>query len=168
MTLHARWTVFLAIAALVAAAAPTGAQNAVQDQGLGPLNGTWEGELAVVDYRNMAEPDRSKLSPTTWRRLVIQEAAAKVFYKTKEGEVREVKPGAFRVQRHLSNAVVTAIDSGQDKDGTWVETWLFAVTQKDRTTLTVEAARLVNNVNLPLTVPYSKFALAWAGELQRK
>jgi hypothetical protein len=56
----------------------------------------------------------------------------------------------------------------RDNEGTWVETWVFAVTQKDRETLIAGFLRLVNNNDLPLSVDHSKFSGAETGELQRK
>ena len=35
----------------------------------------------------------------------------------------EVKPGKFKVERTATNMIAFAIDSGEDKDGVWVETW---------------------------------------------
>lgn len=131
------------------------------------FNGTWEGQLSPVDSRDLRTTDRSKLAPATVQ-LIIEEPDARVFAKSADGKLEEVKPGEFKVARRISNGAIMAIDSGTDDDGTWVETWLFAVTAKDKDTLLVELVRQVNNVNLPLTTDYSKFANTWAGELKRK
>lgn len=79
-----------------------------------------------------------------------------------------MKPGNFRVERHLTNAIVMAINSGLDNEGLWVETWAYVVTPKDRNTLIANLVRVVNNNNLPLTNDHSKFSSALIGELQRK
>ncbi len=148
----------LAIAILLFGLVPERAKA----EDFGPLDGTWEGELRNVDMEG-----KGRTGPT-WQRVVIQDGKATVFYKKKDGQIFEVKPGKFQVQRHLTNALVFAIDSGRDKDGVWVETWAFAITQKDRNTLIANFIRVVNNNDLPLTAEYSKFSVAAAGELQRK
>ncbi len=127
----------------------------------GSLDGTWEGDLKSVDLTG-----EGKVT-TSWRRIIIQDGQARVFYKRDE-KINEVKPGKFRVERQLTNAVIVAIDSGHDNEGTWVETWAFAVTQKDKNTLITNFMRQVNNINLPLSVSYSKFSAAATGELSRK
>lgn len=162
-----------AIASLVVSVAAAPAWGAQDQPKTSPeipvetLNGTWEGELSPVDYRNVSIADRSKLAPA-WLQMIIKERDARVLIKSSDGKLEEVKPGLFKVARQISNAAVIAIDSGTDDDGTWVETWLFAVTAKDKNTLLVQLVRQVNNINLPLTVDYSKFACTWAGDLKHK
>jgi hypothetical protein len=143
--------------AILAAALPCG-----RAQDFGPLNGTWEGEL-----KSMSLDADAPRSPS-WRRIEIQDTQARVFYRTKDDQVREVMPGKFRIERHLTNAVVFAMNSGRDNEGLWVETWVFAITQKDRNTLVANFGRVVNNNNLPLSVAHSKFTQSALGELQRK
>lgn len=130
-------------------------------ENLGALNGTWEGELKSVDLKGDGK------TSTQWQRVVIDGSQASVFYK-KDDKIIEVKPGSFRVERHLTNAIVMAINSGLDNEGLWVETWAYAVTPKDRNTLIANLIRVVNNNNLPLTNDHSKFSSALIGELQRK
>jgi len=125
------------------------------------LDGTWEGDLKSIDLTGEGK------ATTSWRRIIIQDGQARVFYKRDE-KINEVKPGKFRVERQLTNAVIVAIDSGHDNEGTWVETWAFAVTQKDKNTLITNFMRQVNNINLPLSVSYSKFSAVATGELSRK
>jgi len=126
----------------------------------GTLDGTWEGDL---QYQEMTGTGPK----SSWRRIVIDGATAKVFIKT-DGKDREVKPTAFRVQRHLANAVIVSIDSALDDEGLWIETWSYVVTLKDRSTLITRFTRIVNNANLPLSVAHSKFAVTASGELHRK
>jgi len=78
------------------------------------LDGTWEGDLKSVDLTGEGK------ATTSWRRIIIQDGQARVFYKRDE-KINEAKPGKFRVERQLTNAVIVAIDSGHDSDGTWVE-----------------------------------------------
>jgi hypothetical protein len=79
----------------------------------------------------------------------------------------EVKPGRFKVDRLATNFIVYAIDSGNDKDGMWVETWAFVITQKDGNTLITNLFRVVNNTDVPLDKDNSRFSSAKTGELKR-
>jgi hypothetical protein len=130
---------------------------------LGTLDGTWEGTLAVVPVPNSPGPEH-----TYTIRIVIGGMKASVFTQSvSDGPFREVKPGVFRVARLGPNGVVLAMEQGQDNEGTWVETWAYVVTLKSRDTLIANFYRVVNNVDLPLSVDHSKFSEAQAGELSR-
>jgi len=141
--------------ALALAALPAHAQN------FGPLDGTWEGRLVSIDG-----PGLSKINSFVVR-VVIDGTSARVFLLPASGKVEEVMPGAFQVARLKSNAVVIALGSGTDEDGTWVETWDFALTQKDGSRLIANWVREVNNVDMPATTADSKFSVAATGELAR-
>jgi hypothetical protein len=155
-----RWLLVRCLAtALVVAVGLPGLARA---QNFGPLDGTWEGELTTVDA---SQPDRHDRN---WRRIVIKDYQAHVFYRDKGGQIVEVKPGKFQAQKLLTNAVIAAIDTGTDNEGRWVESWVFAVTQKDPRTLMVRFARVVNNINLPLTIGHSKFGALAEGEMVRQ
>ncbi len=130
---------------------------------LGTLDGTWEGSLAVIGAPGFKAP-----GPPYVIRIVIAGTAAHVFGRYRSGDpYQEVKPGAFHVSRLGPNGVVVAMDSGNDNEGTWVETWNFTVTLKQRDTLIAVFCRTVNNLNLPLSVDHSKFTETQAGELNR-
>lgn len=131
-----------------------------QAQDFGPVNGTWEGSLGVVSGPGLFASD--KPLPI---RMIIRDKVAQVF--TGENFNDEAKPGRFKVERVATNMVVFAINSGEDNDGVWVETWAFVITQKDRNTLITNFYRVVNNTDLPLNVRDSKFSTAKAGELKR-
>jgi hypothetical protein len=126
----------------------------------GPVNGVWEGSLGPVNGGGLARSD--KPLPV---RLTIQGSTARVFVGAGFGD--EVKPGNFVVQRLMTNLVVYAMDSDSDDDGTWVESWVFALTQKDRNTLIANFYRVVNNLNVPLSNTQSKFSVGMTGELRR-
>ncbi|MEA2786896.1 MAG: hypothetical protein QOF71_3000 [Candidatus Eremiobacteraeota bacterium] len=148
----------LAIAvAIVFAALPAQAAD------LGTLDGTWQGTLAVVPVPNSPGPTH-----TYTIRIVIAGVNASVFTQSvSDGPFRAVKPGLFRVARLGPNGVVLAMEQGQDNEGTWVETWAYVVTLKSPDTLIANFYRVVNNVDLPLSVDHSKFSEAQAGELSR-
>jgi hypothetical protein len=129
-------------------------------QDFGSLDGTWEGQMKFVDIQGNGK------TGTYMLRLVIKDQGARVF-NIKDGEASEIK-GKYEVHRLLTNAVIFQINSGQDNEGRWVETWVFVVTQKDRNTLITHWLRVVNNNNLPLSVDHSKFSVAATGDLVRK
>jgi hypothetical protein len=43
----------------------------------------------------------------------------------------------------MTNAVIYATQSGKDNEGTWVETWVFAVTQENGTSNVYDRQRIV-------------------------
>ncbi len=130
---------------------------------LGTLDGTWEGSLAVIGPPGFKAP-----GPAYIIRIVVAGTTAHVFGRYRSGDpFQEVKPGAFRVSRLGPSGIVVAMDTGNDNEGTWVETWNFTVTLKQRNTLIAVFCRTVNNLNLPLSVDHSKFIETQAGELTR-
>ena len=130
---------------------------------LGVHDDTWEGTLAVAPVPNSPGPTH-----TFTIRIVIAGVKASVFTQSvSDGPFREVTPGVFRVARLGPNGVILAMEQGQDNEGTWVETWAYAVTLKSPDTLIANFYRVVNNVDLALSVDHSKFSEAQAGEFLR-
>ena len=125
------------------------------------LRGTWEGALPID-----ARSDDSVVHDEVILRLALTGDQPKVYLKER-GTWMEVKPGAFAVRCLGPSAVVHAIDSGRDSDGTWVESWVLAVTVRDPKDLLARWIRMVNNVDLPLTNRSSKFGYQGAGILRR-
>jgi hypothetical protein len=132
----------------------------VKAQDFGPLNATWEGSLSPVNGAGLVASDKPLAI-----RMIVRDDRAQVF--TGENFEVEVKPGKFKVERTATNMIAFATDSGEDKDGVWVETWAFVITQKDRDTLITGFYRVVNNTEKPANAPDSKFAIAKTGELKR-
>ena len=62
---------------------------------------------------------------------------------------------------------VVAIDSDRDSDGIWYESWVITLTVIDADRALVRWVRMVNNTNLPLTNPSSRFSYQGVGVLQR-
>jgi hypothetical protein len=157
--MHIARGLFLLVGALVIAwtlSIPTPGQA----QDFGRANGTWEGSLGPVSGPGLFASD--KPLPI---RMIIRDEGPQVF--TGEDFTVEAKPGKFKIDRVATNMIVSAIDSGEDNDGVWVETWAFVITQKDRNTLITNFYRVVNNTDLPLSNDDSKFSSAKAGELKR-
>ena len=89
--------------------------------------------------------------------------------RSKKGEQTksEINPGKFQFVRLITNAVARSIESGNDDDGTWVETWLFGMTLNDQNHMTVHWTRIVNNLDMPLSKKGSKFSSVGMGEFVR-
>jgi hypothetical protein len=130
------------------------------------MQGVWEGRLKVTgsNLNKDSESYKQALAPYDDApfRIEIRKRTVKVYFAGKE-----IKPGLFRIRTFMTNAVVTASDTGSDKDGRWVETWDLLLTQKNTNTLIVCFSRVVNNVEIPEEKEISKFFGMAAGELHR-
>jgi hypothetical protein len=135
---------------------------------IGSFDGTWEGKLEVVEGTSKTDKDSDSYERTKVAygkspfKITIHGQRASVYF----GET-EVKPSLFQVQIHMTNAVVFATDNAEDKDGPWVETWDFAITQKNSEALIVVLSRVVNNLDVPEETHQSKFFVVAVGEFRR-
>ncbi len=135
---------------------------------IGSLDGTWEGKLEVVDGSSNKNKDSDSYERTkaaygkSLFKMTLQGQRASVYF----GET-EVKPTSFQAQIYKTNAVVFATDTGEDKDGQWVETWNFTITQKDPETLIVVFSRVVNNLGVSEEKNEGKFFVVALGEFRR-
>src|SRR5205823_4666195 len=75
--------------------------------------------------------------------------------------------GPLLVAVRWPDAVIAAIDSDRDSDGIWYESWVITLTVIDADRALVRWLRMVNNTNLPLTNPSSRFSYQGVGVLQR-
>lgn len=127
-----------------------------------PFDGTWQGNIAFDKEafltKEATPPDGEDV------RIEISGPVVRVFVKV-DGSFGEDKPGAFHIAAVSTNAVIFATDAAPGVS--WVETQVFAVTQKDPDTLIVEYARLVNNTMLPPSAPEARYATRGVGELKR-
>lgn len=89
-------------------------------------------------------------------------------YRNKDGKetTSEVYPGKFKFIRQSTNAIAFVQSSGNDEDGTWVETWSFDMTLKDPKHMLVHWTRIVNNVDMSPHNKFSKFSTTGMGELR--
>jgi hypothetical protein len=78
-----------------------------------------------------------------------------------------INPGKFKFVQLATNAIAISLDKGNDEDGTWVETWSFAMTLTDSDHMTVHWTRIVNNIDMPKNQKGSKFSSVGMGELVR-
>jgi hypothetical protein len=135
---------------------------------IGSFDGTWEGKLEVVDGTSSKDKDSDSYERTKAAygkspfKITIHGQRASVCF----GET-EVKPSLFQAQIHMTNAVVFATDNAEDKDGQWVETWDFAITQKNSEALIVVFSRVANNLDVPEETHESKFFVVAVGEFRR-
>ena len=102
------------------------------------FDGTWEGKLEVVDGTSNKDKDSDSYERT---KAAYAKSAFKIKINGQRADVyfgeTEVKPGLFQARIHMTNAVLFATDNADDKDGPWVETWDFAITQKNSEALIV-------------------------------
>jgi hypothetical protein len=133
---------------------------------VGSFEGTWEGKLEIVDSSWSKDSDPDKRTKAAYGeslfKITIHGQSVRVYF----GEA-EVKPDLFHAQIYMTNAVVFASGAGNDQDGEWVETWDFALTQKNSETLIVCFSRVVNNLDIAEEKKGSKFGLLAAGEFHR-
>lgn len=67
----------------------------------------------------------------------------------------------------MTNAVIFASSAGEDRDGRWVETWNFTLTEKNSETMIACFSRVVNNLDLGEAKDAGKFGLLAVGEFHR-
>jgi len=85
---------------------------------------------------------------------------------------KEVKPGAFRIATHKTNATVYALDSASDVydtsgSGGWVESWTYSLTHKDTGSLYAGYWRAVSNYLKKPDEKSARFLTAAFGELRK-
>lgn len=134
------------------------------------LDGMWEGKLYTYskDVDSGVPMDAAKQPDTV--RLLIKDEPVGWWYRTDEGDWEGTYKGFFKlftIQHEDKTLVGNFLRSGFDEDGKWVEQQMFHFTLKDPNTLQIYWFRGVNNVNLPLTTSYSKWARFRVGELKR-
>jgi hypothetical protein len=122
------------------------------------LAGPWAGSLLVAKATGPGEADDElKL------RLVFAGDVPRVYIEER-GHWMEAKPGSFRSRCLGPTAIVHALDSGRDDDGTWVEGWTLTVTTRDADSLLARWTRVVNNID---SKKAGKFASGATGVLER-
>jgi hypothetical protein len=82
----------------------------------------------------------------------------------KKGEWKPVKPIRFKLDGHLSNAVIYATHS---RDARWLSTWSFTVTHREEDLLLVYWYRVVDNPVLPEEHKDRSYAFGGVGEMKR-
>lgn len=120
------------------------------------FDGRWEGAFKrepsqVFDplFPTEAPADPTN-PPVTNTAFTINKNSAQVYLK--DGAFwNEIKAGGFRFLASGTNAVLFSITGNVSNTptGSWVETWNFTITHKDRDSLQVVVVRAVNNFTHP-------------------
>jgi hypothetical protein len=135
-------------------------------QSRSPFEGKWQGNLEVVYSSASKDPQSVERVKAAYAKaplkIHINGQQVRVYFG---GE--EVKPGLFQLQAYQANAVIFASSAGDDRDGRWVETWNFTLTEKSPKAMIVCLSRVVNNLDLGETKDDGKFGLFAIGEFQR-
>lgn len=122
------------------------------------FDGVWQGRLRAYNGARLKDARGIVMDC----RLVIDGVKAEVF-RYGRGAWKPVKPGLFAMARWASQAVVTAITSGHDSDGLWVESITFVLVHETPGSVLVYATRAVNNLDLPSSSDDANFAFASSG-----
>lgn len=131
-------------------------------------DGTWSGTLKCLYDPGLWPDDDCDIGFV----FKIQDSTFSVqqIVRSKKGEETksEISPGKFRFGYLATNAIAITLDTGDDEDGTWVETWSFVMTLTDPDHMTVHWTRMVNNIDMPKDKKGSKFSIVSMGELVRE
>jgi hypothetical protein len=130
-------------------------------------NGKWSGTIKCLYDPGMWPDDECDIGlnfEISGSALLVRQVV-----KSKNGKesTSDINPGKFQFIRLATNAIAISLNSGLDEDGTWVETWSFAMTLTDPDHMLVHWTRIVNNVDLPRHEKGSKFSSVGMGELLR-
>lgn len=122
----------------------------------GSFDGAWQGKL----HFDQGTPANA-VDQNGEMRIDIRGIAVHIFPKMLHGQ--EFMADSFHIAPMQTNAVIY----GTHSDEKWVESWAFALTQKDADTLLFGFTRVVNNRSVPLSNPISKFSIRGSGEFKR-
>lgn len=123
------------------------------------FDGTWDAELAWVKHPTI---DREPLR----LRITISDGTAQV-YTMADNDWREVKPGKFQMQRLDETVIVSAIDSGWDQDGKWIESWTIQLLRVAPDKAVISHFRTVNNLQIPEFTGLKTFSTLAEGDASR-
>jgi hypothetical protein len=79
----------------------------------------------------------------------------------------EAKPGKFRVAVLDQTAIVSAVDSGWDFEGKWIESWSIQLLRTGHDSAVASFFRTANNVNIPSTIPWRTFSALAEGSAHK-
>lgn len=129
------------------------------------FDGKWSGRLKCLYDPRMWPDDECDVDFT----FVVQDTRMQVeqSIRSKKGEVSTTTLAPLRFKRLATNAVAYSINTGDDEDGTWVETVSFTMTFRDPDHLIVHWTRVVNNIDVPIAKKGSKFSSVGMGEMVR-
>jgi hypothetical protein len=130
-------------------------------------DGTWTGTVKCLYDPGLWPQDECDVGFTL--QIHGTDFSVEQVVKSKAGtETRsKINSGKFHAGRLSTNGVAVSLDTGNDEDGTWVETWSFVMTLKDEDHMLVQWTRVVNNLDMPPDKRGSKFFIVGLGELAR-
>ncbi len=111
----------------------------VQANAQDAFEGSWEGTFTQVPVPGL----REKLYPPQVWRMIVRGDSVQMFIKNQKGDFVEVKPGVFKLAKHLTNALVFSLDSARDQS--WIETEAWLLIQKTPDTLGVVFTGAIKN-----------------------
>jgi hypothetical protein len=99
-------------------------------------------------------------------RVTLSGSVPKVYLRSKNDWI-EAKPGKFHVQQLDDTLVLSALDSGWDLDGKWVESWTIHLLRLSSTEATMYFVRTVNNIYVPESTGLRVFTSVAEGKASR-
>lgn len=132
------------------------------DEAMFQFVGTWEGTLDGYNGPHFIDGVGFPMK----FRIVVTPTEVSVFNLVK-GEWHEMKPGAFHGNYFGPHAIISSSTSGQDDDGTWVESSTFTLAHTDTDTVIAYWQRTVNNLDIPPDQQYYQFAWGNSGVMRR-
>ena len=129
------------------------------DAAAAPFDGSW---VAALDWIK-APPAGGN---TDQLRVVVAAGVPRVFLRSGTDWI-EAKPGKFRLQQVDDTLEVTALDSGWDLDGKWVESWSIHLLRLTADTAVMSFARTVNNIYVPEAFGFKTFSTVAEGRASR-
>ena len=144
----------------------------VDDLYLGGYEGVWRGTLVGNSGKDF--PFYSS-SVEINMKIEIADGSVRV-YTLKNGINVEVKPGAFKLLVHKTNAIVYSMNSSPDiydktGKGGWVETWNITLTHGEKNSLYGTYIRAVNNYlisSVDKNSANSRAFYSFSGELRKE
>lgn len=124
---------------------------------LADFEGTWAGELAGLKADD----------PVRLVQISVRGNAVHVLTKATDKWI-EVKAGKFTMSQLGPSLMITALDSGWDLDGQWIESWSFALLRLAPNEVFTTFTRSVNNPNLPTNLEWRFFTSVSEGRLLRQ
>ena len=132
-------------------------------EALGPLDGTWEGSLAVIAATDNMPAQFWHVGDRPELRIVVERDTVVVRFKMDEWQALNVA-GGFHVADFVGGGFVYA---GQSANG-WVENWNLSVAKQDPDTLMVFLSYVAGRTLERLDAGGAAFAVGAKGELKRR
>ena len=132
-------------------------------EALGPLDGTWEGSLAVIAATDNMPAQFWQIGDRPELQIVAERGIAVVRFKMDDWRAVNVA-GGFHVVDLMGGGFIYA---GQSANG-WVENWNLTVAKQDRDTLMVFLSFVAGRTLERLDAGAAAFAVGAMGELKRR